>query len=88
MAGMDAPVIRKAASNPDFARRVGIHFTTASRLRNGDRMPSVACLSRIITAFDLAGSVLEEFMQAAEGGAETLGAWINEHLFESADASE
>lgn len=36
-----------------FADRVGCHFTTASRLRSGDRMPSRELLGRIVEAYDL-----------------------------------
>lgn len=36
-----------------FADRVGCHFTTASRLRNGQRMPGRELLGRIVEEFDL-----------------------------------
>lgn len=79
---MATPVIKKATSNPDFARRVGIHFTMASRIRNGNRMPSSAVLGRIIQEFGIDGGTLEDFMEAVNQGALSLGAWIDEHLFE------
>lgn len=40
-------------TNEDFAEAVGIHFTMASRLRNGERMPSVKTLSKIIEVYSL-----------------------------------
>lgn len=36
-----------------FADRVGCHFTTASRLRSGERMPSRELLGRIVKAYGL-----------------------------------
>jgi transcriptional regulator with XRE-family HTH domain len=76
-------MITKAVNNPDFAKRVGIHFTMASRLRNGERMPSTAVLSRIVSAFELTGEDLEAFMRAARDR-RTLGMWIDANLFEQA----
>jgi transcriptional regulator with XRE-family HTH domain len=36
-----------------FAARVGCHFTTASRLRAGERMPGRELLGRIVEEFEL-----------------------------------
>jgi len=36
-----------------FAARVGCHFTTASRLKSGERLPGRALLGRIIEAYRL-----------------------------------
>lgn len=41
------------ATNSEFAGAVGCHFTTASRIRNGERMPSAAMFARIIEAYGL-----------------------------------
>ena len=77
----------KAASNTDFARRVGVHYTMASRIRNGKRMPSSRTLSSIQVAFTIAGKDLQAMMVAVEGGAPTFSAWVRENLFAS-DAAD
>lgn len=78
---MKATPITQAASNTDFARRVGVHYTMASRIRNGKRMPSSHTLSCIQVAFDIQGDALTAMMQAVEGGQVTFGAWVRETLF-------
>lgn len=40
-------------TNDEFGERVGCHFSMASRLRNGERLPSRELLRRIISAFEL-----------------------------------
>lgn len=44
---------RTAITLEGFASRVGCHFSTASRLKAGQRMPSRALLGRIIKAYGL-----------------------------------
>jgi transcriptional regulator with XRE-family HTH domain len=44
---------KSAVTLEAFAARVGCHFTTASRLRAGQRMPSRKLLGRIIRAYGL-----------------------------------
>jgi transcriptional regulator with XRE-family HTH domain len=73
--------IQKATSNADFGRRVGIHYTYASRLRNGQRVPSSHTINAIRNAFDLDEHMTSEMIQAA-ASAEGFGEWISEHLFE------
>jgi transcriptional regulator with XRE-family HTH domain len=74
-----API--KAASNTDFARRVGVHYTMASRIRNGKRMPSSRTLSAIQVAFNISGQQLQDMMRAVEGGAPAFSSWVRENLF-------
>lgn len=74
------PII-KATSNADFGRRVGVHYTYASRLRNGQRIPSSHTINAIRTAFELDEHMTSEMIQAAQT-AEGFGDWISEHLFE------
>lgn len=78
---MRAQAIDRAVSNTDFARRVGIHYTMASRIRNGKRMPSSATLSRIQTSFGVQGDLLKSMMAALDEGQSAFGAWVQEHLF-------
>lgn len=73
--------IEKAASNTDFARRVGVHYTMASRIRNGKRMPSSRTLSAIQVAFKIQDQDLRSMMTAMEGGTESFSAWVRENLF-------
>lgn len=74
------PIV-KALSNADFGRRVGIHYTHASRLRNGQRLPSVSVLSSVQDAFQLNDKETSEMLEAARDP-EAFGRWIDEHLFD------
>jgi transcriptional regulator with XRE-family HTH domain len=48
----------RRVTNDDFARQLGIHFTMASKLRNGSRKPSIDTLLRIREAYDIDGNAL------------------------------
>lgn len=62
-----------------FAARVGCHFTTASRLRNGERMPSRELLGRIVEEYDLnPKEVLDLF---TTGAPSEFGDYLKEHVF-------
>lgn len=80
--------IEQATSNTDFARRVGVHYTMASRIRNGKRMPSSKTLSAIQVAFDIKGADLQSMMAAMEGGVEKFSAWVRENLFTASAAND
>lgn len=73
-----------------FADRVGCHFTTASRLRSGDRMPSRELLGRIVEAFDLDKE--KTFDLFTSGDASQFGAHLRATVFavesESGSASQ
>ena len=73
--------INKATSNADFAARVGCHFTMASRIRGGGRLPSAAMLNKIKNAFDLSDHKLAEMMLAHSAGKAAFGQWIRDNLF-------
>lgn len=45
-----------------FAAKVGCHFTTASRLKAGDRLPSIELLSRIILVYGLDANQMMEMV--------------------------
>ena len=42
---------RAAVSNPKVAERLGLHFTMASRLRSGARLPSIPMMAKIEATF-------------------------------------
>lgn len=53
-------------TNAEFGRRIGVHFTTASRMRRGQRRPSVAVMLKIGTEFGIPDN---ELMRAHVKGA-------------------
>lgn len=67
-----------------FADRVGCHFTTASRLRSGERMPSKALLGRIVGAYDLDKE--EAFDLFTQDDPAVFGRYLREQVFEKANA--
>lgn len=73
--------INKAVSNTDFANRVGVHYTFASRLRNGQRVPSMATVTAIREAFELTGKQTTDMMDAIAQGPSAFGEWVNTNLF-------
>jgi transcriptional regulator with XRE-family HTH domain len=65
-------------TNTEFGRRIGVHFTTASRLRNGQRLPSVAVLRRISKEFGIAE---DELIQAHVRGGASFARLLHRHVF-------
>lgn len=65
-------------TNEEFAEKVGIHFTMASRLKNGQRLPSVRTLLRIAEAFDVP---LDDLARAYEYGADEFGALLRDRIY-------
>jgi len=65
-------------TNVDFAEKVGIHFSMVSKLRHGHRAPSLETLISIKNAYELPA---DELLRAAEGGAESFGAYLRERVF-------
>jgi transcriptional regulator with XRE-family HTH domain len=74
---------QKATSNTDFGRRVGVHFTMASRLRNGHRVPSPQTMLAIKKAFSLTADEVNAMLEAADTP-DTFGVWARANLFEEA----
>jgi len=70
---MDAPV-----SNAQFAKLVYVDLTTASRLRNGLRLPKPDLFSRIIRVFGLSA---EEATIAYGAGASKFGEYLDTKVF-------
>lgn len=62
-----------------FAARVGCHFTTASRLRAGQRLPGRKLVGRIVREYHLDP---EEAFDAFTDSKETFGAYLRDHVFE------
>ncbi len=67
-------------SNSEFAKLVGCHVTTASRYRNGHRLPQVQLLERIR---QVVGVTHEEIHQVWSLGPEVFSRFLREHLFDA-----
>lgn len=74
---MDSPT-RAPVSNTVFGRAVGVHFTTASRYRNGDRVPSTGVALKIAEAFDLDPG---DILRAIRDGREAFGHFMRMNVF-------
>lgn len=74
---MDSPT-KTPVSNASFGRAVKVHFTTASRYRNGERVPSTDVALRIVKEY---GLDLEEMIEAMAGGREVFGHYIRMNVF-------
>jgi transcriptional regulator with XRE-family HTH domain len=77
MGGMEQ-VIKSVVTLETFAKKTGCHFTTASRLRSGHRLPSGRLLARIVKEFDLRA---DEAMQAYTSGESEFGEYLREKVF-------
>lgn len=64
-------------TNTEFGRRLGIHFTTASRIRNGKRKPSVAVLQKISREFDIS---LDSLVAAHTSGGQSLASLLARYI--------
>jgi transcriptional regulator with XRE-family HTH domain len=69
-----------------FAARVGCHFTTASRLRAGERMPGRELLGRIVQEFDL--DEAEAFKVYTRENPAEFGEFLREYVFEASSSTE
>lgn len=63
-----------------FADRVGCHFTTASRLRSGDRLPGRKLLGKITREYHLEPA---EVLEAYSDSQEAFGQYLRVHVFHS-----
>lgn len=63
-----------------FAARVGCHFTTASRLRSGDRLPGRKLLGRITHEYHLEPA---EVLDAYSSSQEEFGRYLRVHVFQT-----
>ena len=71
---MDAIVVDQA----EFSARVGCSISMASRLRSGERLPSLAMLIKISEAFDIA---YDDLMAAYRQGPVEFSACLREQAF-------
>lgn len=65
-------------TNEEFGARVGCDFTMASRLRNGQRLPSRERLERIVEAYGLDAN---EALAATRAGAEAFKDYLSAKIF-------
>lgn len=69
-------------TNFTFADQVGIHYTMASRLRNGERKPGLSTVIATLKAFDLTCDQVLGWLAAIDEGAEQSGRWLRDNIFE------
>jgi transcriptional regulator with XRE-family HTH domain len=69
-------------SNSEFARRVGCHFTAASRYRNGNRLPGVIVLNAIEREFKIPRA---ELLAAWRAGKAEFAKLLQERVFGDID---
>ena len=62
-----------------FARRAQCHISTASRLRSGERLPSLTLLARLGREFELP---FDELIDAYERGRPAFAAYLRTSVFE------
>lgn len=61
-----------------FSERVGCHFTTASRLRSGERLPGRRLLGRIVHTYNLDR---DKAFDAFTAGPDEFGAFLRATVF-------
>lgn len=71
--------------NEDFAEAVGCDFTTASKIRNGSRLPSLPLLVKIREVYGLDGN---EALDAYGHGPSVFAAYLNSKVFEPGEDAE
>ncbi|QNJ57639.1 helix-turn-helix DNA binding domain protein [Streptomyces phage Keanu] len=65
-----------------FADRVGCHFTTASRLRSGERKPSSVLLGRIVEEYGLDKEEAFDLFTQKDNASE-FGAYLRRVVFDA-----
>ncbi len=66
-------------TNDEFGRAVKCDFTMASRLRNGERLPSRELMERIVAAYGLDAN---EALSASRKGGKAFSAYLRKNVFE------
>lgn len=74
---MDSPT-GYPVSNSSFGRTIGVHFTTASRYRTGDRVPSTDIALTIIEAYGLDAL---EMLRVIRAGPAACGHFLRMNVF-------
>lgn len=75
---MSRDVIEGCLSNVEFAEKVGIHFSMASKLRHGKRKPSAKLAMKIWKEYDLP---TDDLWKILEGDQEESGRYLRERVF-------
>ncbi len=70
-------------TNTRFADLTGCDFTSASKIRHGQRQPSLSLFARIVDAFHLDAN---DALDAYKKGREAFTRYLNEMVFEAAEA--
>lgn len=69
-------------TNPQFAEHVGCDFTTASRIRNGYRLPSLSLFARMVAHYHLDAN---EAVLAYLAGRDVFREYLNDQVFDPTD---
>lgn len=75
-------------TNSQFAESVGIHFTMASRLRNGFRSPGLATVIATMRAYNLTCKQTADWLEAIALGPTASGAWLRANIFTASEPVE
>ncbi len=75
---LPAPPSNGWVSNAEFGRDCGVHFTTASRYRNGERVPSTRVARKMARKYNLDSG---ELLDAIEQGREYFGHYVRMRVF-------
>ncbi|MEV0151550.1 MULTISPECIES: helix-turn-helix transcriptional regulator [unclassified Nonomuraea] len=70
---------KKRLTNLEFAMAVDCDFTHASKIRNGQRLPSLPLLIKIRQVYGLDGN---DVLDAYQDGPVTFAAYLNSKVFE------
>lgn len=69
-----------------FAERVGCHFTTASRLKSGERLPGRELFGRIIEAYNLDAREANKIYTSAGDARKAFGKYLRDTVFKAPEA--
>lgn len=69
-------------TNEQFAEDTGCDFTTASKIRNGSRLPSLSLFVRMVNHYGLDAN---EGVKAYLRGRKAFTQWMNDRVFEAAE---
>jgi transcriptional regulator with XRE-family HTH domain len=72
-------------TNDEFGDKVGCDFTMASRLKNGQRLPSRELLERIVEAYDLDAN---EALAATRAGRAAFKEYLRANVFEASTRTD
>jgi transcriptional regulator with XRE-family HTH domain len=68
-------------TNTEFADKIGLHHTMASRLRNGERSPSIQTFIAVKRAYGLTCEQVDAWLDAIARGNEASGVWLRKEIF-------